>query len=389
LIEEEIGSGEGARRRTVLQFDVVRPPEQGGRVLSAVYLDGEAAGFRAGSSGGGSPHASVFHAGLEVEQGDPIPEGLIQLNIVHANLKLDESWEVTWRIPGSDEDAEAKPAPITLHPQESVEIDSGLSLALDEVVLTDRLTAIRVALGEAPPGVTLHRISHVSPDQRNELSLEDDRRRSYGEPWLRDVFWRPSEQPEPDVSRLTFDPVQALARRMTLEVPAMAVTEPASATFNVTLPEGMTPSLDATDAPWPASQPWEIDIPVQIGPYDLRFSKAQLAEVNGTMTLMLTSRAYRPSRRGQWLAGFRFAAVTRPDGRRVTVPAPQALGLAGPAYGTAGPVPDGGVHAATIRLDVANPNTGFVQPGRYHVEVDGLVVLRKGPWELSWDLPGP
>ncbi|MFO7781045.1 MAG: hypothetical protein R6W94_05400 [Spirochaetia bacterium] len=61
-------------------------------------------------------------------------------------------------------------------------------------------------------------------------------------------------------------------------------------------------------------------------------------------------------------------------------------GLTGPAYGTAGPIPDGSLHGATISLDVADPATGVVESGRYHVEIDAVVVLREGPWELSWDL---
>lgn len=390
LIEEEIGSREEPRRRTVLQLDVLRPPEQEERVLTAIGLDGEDAGFRGGSTSGGRPGADTFHIGLVVEQGDPIPDGLIQVKVVRAELALNHTWEVTWSIPGAERVEEAKSAPVTLHPEEKVQVDSGLALALDEVVLTDRLTAIKVALDEPPPGMTIHRISHVSPDRRHELTLEDDHGRSYGEPWQRDVFWRPPEQPGPDVSRLTFDPVQPLARRMTLQVPALVVIEPTTAAFDVTVPEGLTLTLDADNAPWPASQPWEIDVPVQIARHILRFSEAQLMGVNGTTTLRLTSEPYKPSRRDRWLSGFRIVAVTRPDGSPVTVPEPQATGLVGPNFGTAGPLSGAGnLHGATIGLDVADPETGFVQPGRYHVEIDGVMVLREGPWKLSWDLPAP
>jgi hypothetical protein len=390
LIEEEIGSREESKRRTVLQFDVVRPPEQGGRGLTGIGLDGGAAGFRGGSTSGGRPGADTFHIGLVVEQGDQIPDGLIQVKVVRAELALNHTWEVTWSIPGVERVEKAKSALVTRHPEEKIEFDSGLTLALDEVVLTDRLTAIEIALDDPPPGVTLHRISHVSPDRRHELTLEDDRGRSYGEPWQRDVFWRPPEQPEPDVSRLTFDPVQPLARRMTLQVPALTVIEPATAAFDITMPAGVTVSLDATDAPWPASQPWKIDIPVQIARYNLCFSKAQLMGINGTTTLRLTSEPYKPSRRDRWLSGFRIAAVTRPDGSRVTVSEPQAAGLVGPNFGTAAPLRGAGnLHRATIGLDVTDPETSFVQPGRYHVEIDGVRVLREGPWKLSWDLPAP
>jgi hypothetical protein len=387
LIEEEIGSREESKRRTVLQFDVVRPPEQGGRGLTGIGLDGEAAGFRGGSTSGGRPGADTFHADLEVEEGDPIPNGKIHVKVARAEIALDDTWEITWSIPDAEE-SNARTAPVKLHPERSVEVDGGLALALDEVVLTDRLTAIEIALDDPPPGVTLHRISHVSPDWRHELTLEDDRGRSYGEPWQRDVFWRPPEQPEPDVSRLTFDPVQPLARRMTLQVPALTVIEPATAAFDVTVPEGVTVSLDATDAPWPASQPWKIDIPVQIARYNHCFSKAQLMGINRTTTLRLTSEPYKPSRRDRWLSGFRIAAVTRPDGSRVTVSEPQATGLVGPNFGTASPLRGAGnLHRATIGLDVTDPETGFVQPGRYHVEIDGVMVLRGGPWDLTLELP--
>ncbi len=389
LIEEEIGSGEGARRRTVLQFDVVRPREQEGRVLSAIYLDGKAAGFRAGSSGGGSPQAGIFHAGLEVEQGDPIPEGLIQLKVVHANLKLDESWEVTWRIPGSDEEAEAKPAPITLHPQESVEIDSGLSLALDKVVLTDRLTAIRVALDDAPGGVSLHHISDESPDQRHELALTDDRGRDYGEVWSYEISLEPYGEHESNLHVLSFEPLQPLARRLTLHIPGLTVVEPASATLHVTVPEGVTLSLDASDAPWPTSEPWAVDIPLQVGEHDLRFTEARLEEINGTTMLVLASEPYDASQRDRWLAGLHFGAVTGPDGSHVRLPEEQG-GLVEGAFGSAGPVRQRpGHHQLALGFDVADPDTGLVQPGRYHVEIDGVRVLREGPWKLSWDLPAP
>lgn len=390
LIEEELGRQEDVSHRTVLEFAL--DPAVGEDVaLSGVGLDGEAAGFKAGSLGGYDPQSRRLRAGVVAEAGERIPSGTISLRITGARVILRDSWTITWEVPGDGDETEGRRGPLTLHPEEAQQTRNGLTLGVQEVVLTDRLTGVQVGLEDAPPSLTLAGgLRWSGPGVHvGGLRLEDNRGRDYGLAWRSNVYWRPPEAPESDLSTLTFEPLRPLARRLTLHIPGLAVTQPATAAFDVTVPEGVTISLDAAHAPWPASEPWQIDIPVEIGAYDLRFSEAQLAEVNGTTTLMLRSEAYRPSRGDRWLAGFRFAAVTRPDGTGVRVPDPQASGLTGPTFGTAGPVPNGTSHAATISLDVADPETGFVEPGRYHVEVDGVVVLREGPWELSWALPAP
>jgi len=388
LIEEELGRQEDVSHRTVLEFAL--DPAVGEDVaLSGVRLDGEAAGFRAGSTGGYDPQSGRLSAGVVVEAEKPIPSGTVRLRTTGVQVYLRDTWTISWEVPGTGEETAGRRSPLGLHPEEAKETRNGLTLGVQEVVLTDRLTGVRVGLEDAPPSTTLASGPRWSGPGVHVpgLTLQDDRGYRYGPP--RDVYWAPYNEPEPNLAAFAFEVVRPLARRLTLHVPAVAVRQPTYTVFEVTVPEGVTTTLSATDAPWPASEPWEIDIPVQIGAYDLRFTEAQLAEVNGTTTLMLTSWVYRPLRRDQWLAGFRFAVVTRPDGSRVKVPDPQTTGPGAPAYGTAGPVPDGSVHAATMRLDVADPQTGFVQPGRYHVEIDGVVVLREGPWELRWDLAGP
>jgi hypothetical protein len=40
-------------------------------------------------------------------------------------------------------------------------------------------------------------------------------------------------------------------------------------------------------------------------------------------------------------------------------------------------------------FDLSDPQTGAVQPGRYHFELDGMTVVVPGPWELTWDLGAP
>jgi len=109
LIEEELGPKDEPTRRTVLQFDIAPVPKQGDRVMSGVGLDGEAAGFRGGSTGGYNHQTNTMRAGLVVKEGQPIPTGLIQVKIGSAELCLLDAWNVTWTIPGADRVDEASP----------------------------------------------------------------------------------------------------------------------------------------------------------------------------------------------------------------------------------------------------------------------------------------
>jgi hypothetical protein len=41
-----------------------------------------------------------------------------------------------------------------------------------------------------------------------------------------------------------------------------------------------------------------------------------------------------------------------------------------------------------LAFDVMDSDTRTVQPGRYHVELDGVIVAVQGPWILTWKLGG-
>jgi hypothetical protein len=59
------------------------------------------------------------------------------------------------------------------------------------------------------------------------------------------------------------------------------------------------------------------------------------------------------------------------------------------ALSAAGPLTEGQrEHVAVLLFDVTHPETGAVQPGRYHVELGGATVSVRGPWELSWAVVG-
>ncbi len=378
LVEEQMRLRDGPTQRTLLQFDVDPMPQQAGRTLQGIHLDSEAASFDSGS-GGYNFHTRIVRTSLELREGQPIPTGPIQVRVWSASLFIRGPWHIAWTIPGVGKDSQETLAPVKLHPADASQTQDGLTVRVDEVVLTDRLTAVSVDLDDPPPGVTLSRILSWNPaTSRHEVTLEDDRGRRYE--LSQDVYWQPPGETEHDTGTLTFQPVQPLARQLTLRAPAMEVTLPGTAIFDIAVPSGLTMTLGGPDLPWLASVSWDVDVPLEIAGYRLHFTEAHLMDLNGTTLLMLTSAPFKPQLRDRWLSGLRLASVTAPDGRAVDLRT---------AHSGAGPEEEGSTaHRAVLAFDVVDPETRTVQPGRYHVELDGVTVAVQGPWELNWRLGG-
>ncbi|MFW6136075.1 MAG: hypothetical protein ACOC7N_04555 [Chloroflexota bacterium] len=378
LIEEELGWPEEVTRRTVLEF-ALDPAIEEDIALSGVRLDGEAAGFKAGNLGGYDPQSNRVRAGVEVKAGKPIPSGTMRIRITGASVYLRDTWAITWEVPGAGEETEGRMGPLRLHPEEAEQTRNGLTLGVQEVVLTDRLTGVQVDLEDPPPSFTLAgglRWGGPGVHVRG-LRLEDERGHRYQLP--RGVYWAPYNEPEPDLTAFAFEAVQPLAGRLTLYVPAVAVTQPASAAFDIAVPKGLEMEAGTYDTPWLASASWEVDIPLEVAGYRLRFAEARLEDLNGTTLVTLLSEPYSPGRSEQ-LYGLVVLSVTGPDGQVDSET----------AYGTAGPEEEGSdLHRARLSFDVLDRKTMTVEAGRYHVEIDGMTVLRHGPWKLTWELPAP
>jgi hypothetical protein len=376
LLEEEMRLRDGPMQRTLLQFDVDPLPEQAGRTLQGVHLDSEAAAFDSGP-GGYNFRTRIVRTSLELREGQPIPTGPIQVRVWSASLFIRGPWTITWAVPGVDEDSQETLAPAKLHPADASQTQDGLTIRVDEVVLTDRLTAVSVDLNDPPPGVTLSRILSWNPaTSRHELALEDDRGRRYE--LSRDVYWQPPGETGYDAGTLTFQPVQPLARRLTLRAPAVEATLPGTAAFDIAVPSGLTMTLGRPDLPWLASASWDVDVPLEIAGYRPHFTEARLEDLNGTTLLTLISDPYKSQQGARWLFSLRLASVTAPDGRTVDLET---------ARSGAGPEEEGSTtHRAVLAFDVVDPETRTVQPGRYHVELDGVTVAVQGPWKLTWRL---
>ncbi len=379
LIEERIGRPGEEERRTVLWFDVAPTAQDGEIGLCGLRLDGRTAGFRSGTLGNYDPHSKRFHAGLDVEDGRRVASGPITVRVDSARLCLDATWTLSWEVPDAASAGEAGIEPMALHPANSAQTRNGLTLALEEAVLTDRLTAVKVGLLDPPQDVTLHAaLRWTWPDSSPEgLALTDNRGHAYAP--SRTVSWGAHITLEPDLTAFAFEPLQPLARRLTLHVPAVAVVEPATAAFDVTVPEGLALTPGDSETPWLASASWEVDIPLALAGYELGFTEARLEDLNGRTLLRLVSEPYRTDQKTRWLSGLQIAAVTAPDGRKVDLTT---------TLSNAGPVEEGAsLHQVMLAFDVLDPLTSAIDPGRYNVEIDGVRTFVQGPWELTWDVP--
>jgi hypothetical protein len=375
LVQEELGLRDGPVQRTLLQFDVDPVPDQNGRTLYGIGLVGDMDSFD-GGSGGYDPQTGAIRAGLELRDGTEITGGLIEVQVEGASVAFHGPWTVTWTIPGAAEAEGARVAPLTRYLAKATQTRQGLTLRVSQVVQTDRLTAVTVTLGDPPLGVALNRVLAWNPATETEdLYLEDEQGNHY--PLGYGAAWRPGDEEVLDAARfplisqtLNFEPLRPLARRVTLHVPAAELCLRGPVTFDVWVPEGVE-MQPRSEPPWPASEPWEVDISLELAGYRLHLSQARLEGVNDTTSLRLIASPPGNRRAGPWLTGLRPISILAPDGQPLDLEYASRFDHGG------------------LSFDVADAQTGVVLPGRYRVELEGVTVAVPGPWTMSWNLREP
>ena len=397
VVEEIMISFDDSEPETRLEFDIGPVPDQRDRELRGIHLDGYAAGFS--GSGGGYSVTGGLRASLTLKEEEPIPTGPIRVGVESASVLFRGPWNVTWTVPGADETDKAKAAPVTLHPANASQTRAGLTLRVDEVTLTDRLTAVTVKGSSLSPDVMVgidspglggpsnwilewHPVNRSSDGQPPDKDLQGRRYER-----TRETGWQPHDEQTSEVletsevsETLAFEPVQPLARRITLHVPAVGATLPDVAAFDAIVPAGVE-MQPPSDRPWSASEPWDVDVPVEVADYQLRFTHARLEELNGTILLVLTSAPFEGQQGDQWLTSLHLASVTAPDGQAVDLRS---------AFSHADPDDQKNEsYQLWLAFDVVDSKTGAVQPGRYHVELDGVTIAVQGPWTLTWNLHPP
>jgi hypothetical protein len=370
-----------------LTFDVERE-EVGNPTLSGIVVE---VPFR-GRGGGMTSGSFIGDENAKPSAvGEALPLHPFTVTVRRVWVSVRGPWTLSWPVPGAEE-KDAPVSPLTLRPEDVGQARGPLSLTIDGATLTDRLTAVHLAAGPLPPGAE---VRFPSGSGETAPYLEDDRGRRYE--LEEDVGWEPEEE---TVERsgiphtLAFEPLQPLARRVTLRVPEAELILPDEASFDVTVPAGieLEPRFEVTmepvfpDSPrskvWSSSDPWDVDVTLEAAGYRVQLTQARLEQFGGTTQLALTSEGLRPRPGGYRLTDLGIASATGPSGEDLRL----AGGLDLRGFFEERFPPETRHRAVLTFGDLENEP---VPPGRYHVEVDEFWVLVEGPWGLSWELPGP
>ncbi len=383
LATEQVGGPLFAEQRTNLYFYIQPVAPQGPRRLSAFGLSTAHPAFQ-GSGGSG---LQVRH--LTLAEGAQIPSGELAVQVMGANVALAGPWLLAWDVPDSPA---LRPTALNLQQEATA---GGLNLRLNRAVLTDRVTALELALVDAPEGLALQEALSVAPGERQRtLTLEDDRLHDYWFEGGSRVWWQPQgpaalAAPPGLAKWLYFPPLRPLARSMTLQIPALLLARADDAAFGFTLAEAQARAFDpdAQGDGRQRSESWPIDARFTIAGYDIHLTEATLLESAPASASIGLSGVVR-ARDGQppLLHALRLATVVAPDGTVLHGEGPDSLPYGSHSLARC----DGRREACDVSLifPLSDRDTGLVQAGRYQVTLHGVSELRQGPWLFNWALDG-
>ncbi len=201
--------------------------------------------------------------------------------------------------------------------------------------------------------------------------MRDDQGRGYR--FAEGIGWQAYSGLVRRPNTLYLEPLAAPAARLQVELPTVEVRVPVRTSFDVQVPAGLKASrhdgLARPAGSAPQETTFDLDVPLQLGEYNLRFKSAWVGPGNdgGVLILEEASPDLGPGRR---VAGYCIAGVTGPSGRPVK-PGTGILPVQGCDF--------------MLGFAVGDPVTGMVEPGTYRVELEALIVAVSGPWRLSWD----
>jgi hypothetical protein len=401
LEEETVDLGDGKNEQhPVLSFSLDPWEERDGfRLLNFDLTNSELGIYGSGGQ--------LFSSGTEVYKGrleftaGKIPTGIIRFQVMHASVLAQGPWEVTWDIPGKNAAQVVRPA--HLFPKVPERFGSEIQPVVEEVFLSDRLTAVKVGGAGLPADTTFVQALAYDPSRaKRDLYLEDNWGRRY-ELWQNEAFIRPDGTDSAyDPRWQFFPPLQPLAQTFSLHIPAIEVFMPANTSFEVEVPSdinfkkeeyevtafgGGGPERQETQTRW-VSDPWPVDINLELAGYELQFTEAQVQhEMNSEAPYLLFLKG-KPTTANQGnlhLNELQFSKVELPDGTTIQIDDGDLISY---PYGGVGPVERYSNQLQTmIVLDVTN-GQGDLLSGSYRVEISGVTSWISGPWELPLSLSG-
>jgi hypothetical protein len=377
------------------------------RVLTAFYLQTDLEGYRGG--GGGVIEPGLYKHTMLFNQ---LPRQPLLINFNGSIITMNGPWEIRWRIPGM---GEAVPQINQLYPEHVAATHAGMTLQVESALFNDKVSVVRLKTPSLVDNSRLLKILAFDPDtfdltqlpslSNSQLYLETQQGQRIE--LAQDVSWQPDGEALDDPGTLVFDALPPLAEGVTLHVPAIMLFLPGQAAFEIAVPEGLTfhsekfsvPDLgqnnmqqETTQTRW-VSDPWEVDIPVEIAGYRLHFSQAQVEQdlnSNPAYRLTLTSEPLNRELDGKSLSTLHISTFIRPDGQSGSIDTVNELmsvfGLYYDRLLTENYDP--ARWNAKIILDVTNPTGLDLLSGTYRVEIDGAIVWVAGPWDLSWFISG-
>lgn len=329
------------------------------------------------------------------------PRGRMEVTFNEAEVIVNGPWDIPIDLPAEEE---GRTAVSYIHP-EVYETHHGVTLHLEEVIISDLMIQIDMALSNGEEGMDLARL--FSGDEGGEITLADSAGRRF-EPY------QPIGLAEPfgyDPTKVYFripseENVQSDAMgTLTLNIPAVGIFYPQRETLTIDVPRDVSFHAErqevstmiggreyrATQTRW-LSDAWEVDLPMEIAGYHFTFDQARLErderEFPNIYWLELRGRSPSGDENLPQAIRLRVASIIRPDGRVQTFDEKLSLfGHPGVPYSRIGVEEDGsGEWVNLLRINVTSADGFELQPGQYEINLEGVEVEVPGPWRFTWQV---
>ena len=381
LVEYILPGESGTEQKSYLLRLAMQPESLADKNLTMINLETDSVDVIGGSYASDYDPGPIF-AAIEFSR---LPEGRINFIIREAEITVPGPWEISLDLLDTGED---QPRVQVLHPQPA-ETHNGVTLSIAEVLRTDLMTLVKLALPDLPSGARL-----VSTDYKH-ASLEDKTGEMLGSGSR--GWW------DSDPSELRFPSSLNYSGELTLQVPTVEVFYPGEAAWVVDVPESLVfheEKENGTDdssvaevqylsSRW-VSDPWSVDLPVEIAGHRLVFNQARLERDENNLPNRYRLEIYTELTAAQpdapYLKSLRVSSILRPDGETQTVDyLHDPYGMWGSLYSLVVPGDSGSSDwVASVQFDVTAADRFNLLPGRYVVNFAGAVVAVPGPWRLSW-----